>query len=49
MIGYEDYDSDRDLADMIYDDFMPYIKDTFEEYKKDREDRNEDEEYYDIY
>ena len=49
MTRYEDYDSDRDLADMIYDDFMPYIKETYEEYKKNREDRNEDEEYYDVY
>ena len=49
MTRYENYDDDRDLADIIYDDFMPYIKDMYEEYKRNREERNDDEEYYDFY
>jgi len=44
MIGYEDYD-DRSLADIVFDE-VPFVKDAYQEYARDREDYNEDEEYY---
>ena len=44
MTRYEDYD-DRDLADIVFDE-IPYVKDAFQEYSRDREEYNEDEGYY---
>ena len=44
MDRYEEYD-ERDLADIIFEE-VPYVKDAFEEYTKDREDINDDERYY---
>ena len=47
MIGYEDYD-DRSLADIVFDE-VPYMKDAFEEYSRDKYEVNDDEEYYRFY
>ena len=44
MIGYEDYD-DRDLADIVFDE-VPFIKEAFEEYSRNRSEINDDEEFY---
>lgn len=46
MIRFEDYD-DRDLADIVFDE-VPYVRDAFQEYSRDREEYNDDEEYYRI-
>lgn len=46
MTRYEDYD-DRDLADIVFDE-IPYVRDAFQEYSRDREEYNDDEEYYRI-
>ena len=45
--GYYDYD-ERDLAEIVFDE-IPFVRDAYQEYSRDRKDRNEDEEYYDIY
>ena len=44
MTRYENYD-DRSLADVVFDE-VPFVRDAYQEYAKDREDYNEDEEYY---
>ena len=44
MIRYEDYDN-RSLADIVFDE-VPFVKDAFQEYSRDREEYNEDAEYY---
>ena len=44
MTRYEDCD-DRSLADIVFDE-VPFVKDAFQEYSKDREEYNEDAEYY---
>lgn len=44
MDRYEEYD-ERDLADIVFDE-IPYVKDAFKEYIKDREEVNDDEEFY---
>ena len=44
MTRYEDYD-ERDLAEMVLDE-IPFVRDAFQEYTRDREEYNEDEEYY---
>ena len=46
MTRFKDYD-DRDLADIIFDE-VPFVRDAYQEYSRDREDYNEDEEYYRI-
>ena len=48
-MGFDDYDyDDRDLADIVFDE-VPYVRYAFEEYKRDREEINDDEEYYRVY
>ena len=44
MTKYEDYD-DRDLVDIVFDE-IPYVREAFEEYMKDRKEINDDEEFY---
>ena len=44
MTRYEEYD-ERDLADIIFDE-IPYVKEAFEEHIRDREEVNDDEEFY---
>ena len=47
MTRFEDYD-ERDLAEMVLDE-IPFVRDAFQEYTRDREEYNEDEEYYRVY
>lgn len=44
MIKYEDYD-DRSLADIVFDE-VPFVREAYQEYSRDREEYNDDEEYY---
>ena len=44
MTRYEDYD-ERNLADIVFDE-IPYVRDAFEEYTKDKEEINDDERLY---
>ena len=43
---FEDYD-ERDLAEIIFDE-VPFVKEAYQEYKKDRGEYNADEEYYGV-
>lgn len=47
MTRFEPYE-ERDLADIIFDE-VPYVRDAFNEYIKDKEEKNEDEELYGFY
>ena len=44
MTRFEDYD-ERDLAEIVLDE-VPFVRDAFQEYARDREEYNEDAEYY---
>lgn len=44
MTRFEDYD-ERDLAEVVFDE-VPFVREAFQEYTRDREEYNEDAEYY---
>ena len=47
MTRFEDYD-ERDLAEIVFDE-VPFVKEAYQEYKKDQGEYNADEEYYAIF
>ena len=43
----DEYDN-RDLADIVFDE-VPFVKEAYQEYTRDRGECNDDEEYYKVY